>query len=244
MMWKVHLVLCACALSVAALAVPASSHTATGGTASNFYLYKWVDDVTPAWRFTSGYPSTSAWRARIRDGATSWNAQGQPLQWHEVTPDLGSFDPSICSASYFYQQNGIHYASISGAPAEPLAVVQPCVALRNGVMQLYTVNMIINKNYNTAGQIYSGTGTPAPTQYDLWSVASHEWGHMAGSLFGSTAEGDGQGHFLESDNTICGALAGAARQTMCPQVLLGDTQQRDLEGDPYYHDTHTFFTAY
>lgn len=222
----------------------ARAHTATGNNDTNFYRFRWIDDVTVAWRFTQGFTTTATFRQRIRDGANAWNnpagGNPQPLQWWENTNTFNDFDPDTCPDKW-YQQNGIHWRVIDGA-AQTLGYVQACwFTNAGGVAQLLSTNMVIDRQESW----YSGTGTPGLTQFDLWSVASHERGHMSGSLRGQAPEGDGQGHFLEADNTICGALAGSNRATMCPAILIGDNQQRDLEGGPNnWHDTHTFQAAY
>lgn len=214
----------------------AQAHTATGDSSANFYWRKWVDDVTVAWRFTASYP-TGTFRNRIINAADEWNSWGQPLQWHQVTPDFSDFNAESCTT--FQQQNGAHWKTVDGAGGD-FGFVHACFTTIGGVTQLKSTNVVFDKDN---GNWYTQSDPAVPAgKLDLWSGASLEWGHMSGSLFGVAPEGDGNGHFVETDNTVCGA---SERATMCPSVLTGDSQQRDLEGGPTdWHDTHTFQTAY
>ena len=214
----------------------------SGDSACNYYQWRWISDVTPAWRFTVGFPA-GTWRARALNAVAEWNDQGQPLQWHQVTTDLSNFAYDNCSIQW-YQENGIHYGAIDGANgflARTSICLQDAPAGSGFTYELFSTNIQVDNAENW----YTSYLTPGPTQIDLWSVLTHEFGHMSGSDRGLLPNGhDAQGHFDEADNTICGGFSSGTRQTMCPETLPGDTQQRDLEGTPYYHDTHTFYAAY
>ena len=67
-------------------------------------------------------------------------------------------------------------------------------------------------NVDDAEPWYTGTGNPSPTQRDLWSVLTHEFGHATG---------------LGETNLSC---SGSSRPTMC-LAPLGTTYIRILEAD-------------
>lgn len=70
-------------------------------------------------------------------------------------------------------------------------------------------------------------------QSDLWSVATHEVGHMTGFVGGP----NGDGHFDQNDPE--GTCTGEVH-TMCPSYEGGSEHFRTLE----VHDRHTFTAAY
>jgi hypothetical protein len=74
---------------------------------------------------------------------------------------------------------------------------------------------------------YTGTGDAPDCCFDVWSVATHEWGHMTAFF----------GHFDEG-GSIC--PDDSSRHTMCPTIKAATERQRTLE----LHDYHTFEAAY
>jgi len=228
---------------VGGTAAPAPAHapyqSCSGDAECNFYRYHWISDQSVAWRFTVGFPA-GTWRARALNAVAAWNGLGQPMQWHQVSPDLTNFIYDDCGITW-YQENALHYGALDG-PGNKVAVTAPCLQVAPAgsafAYELRSVNVQVDSSENW----YTSYQTPGAVQVDLWSVLTHEWGHMSGSIAGT--DGDGIGHFNEADNTICGGKSSGTRQTMCPVTLWGDTQQRDLQGPPYYHDTHTFNAAY
>lgn len=195
-----------------------SAHTA------RYYTMTWQTDRTPLWRFVNTYPTTTTYRSRIIDAMNQWNNINGALQWHNEAPDYGNFSVSTCPQPY-YQKNGIHWRDISslgravvcGYPGRP--------------GEIWSAQMIID---SSGPNWYTGAaGTPGPTQIDLLSVASHEWGHMSGSV----SAGDGFGHFPEND-AVC--PADANRHTMCPTIYSGTVWMRTLAP----HDVEEFNEVY
>jgi hypothetical protein len=81
-------------------------------------------------------------------------------------------------------------------------------------------------HFDTSKPWYTGVGDAPATKYDLWSVSTHEFGHVTG--FGMNEAPD---HFT---GTIC------PEQTMCGAASFGSENQRTLDT----HDIHTFQGAY
>src|ERR1043166_2974289 len=73
--------------------------TCQGDADCNFYRFHWISDQSVAWRFTAGFPA-GTWRARALNAVNAWNALGQPLQWHQVTPDFANFPYDDCSITW------------------------------------------------------------------------------------------------------------------------------------------------
>ena len=223
--------------SLALVPTIAPAHTATG--TSGFYRIRWVDaDGAIPWRFTMGFPFDT-WDDRVWDGERAWN-NVQRARFHTAycndqssCADYTNYDYSMCPATY--QKNGVHWADIPD-PGR----VYFCSVDSNGdhrLDQLWSVNMVIDSAFPSGTTWYRGTGAPAASQVDLWSVVAAEWGHVVGSNF----NGDGGGHFLESD-PICPTYDTSSyrRQTMCPHVYKGRIEARTPEA----HDIHTFDAAY
>lgn len=202
------------------LSVPAQAHTATG--TGGYYNIRWKTDFTIKWRFTAEFPG-GAYRDKVHYGLGQWNNQNQPLQWIEYTPDYANYGWNTCPSTE--QKDGIHWENISGA----LARVRTCVFTSN-TSRLYNVQMVFD---SSGVNWYTGSGTPASNQFDLWSVATHEWGHMSGSL----TNGDGLGHFPEGDSAC---PEDPNRNAMCPSTIAGTIWSWNTKT----HDEHTFQAAY
>lgn len=103
---------------------------------------------------TFGFP-TDAWRSRISDGRTQWNNTGREL-WFSWTQ----------GASYIVN---VDYQDMwwTSALAEAFADDIFCGDICGGFIKF-------NLNYTW----YAGTGTPPSGQYDAWSVAADEFGHL------------------------------------------------------------------
>jgi len=77
---------------------------------------------------------------------------------------------------------------------------------------------------------FKGSGLVDPsTDFDLWGVATHEFGHATGTWFGNNHMPSGE----------CGSGL-VDRPTMCAGTSAGDVKWRTLEA----HDKSTFQHAY
>lgn len=122
------------------------------------------------------------------------------------------FDACAHSSNVLYWQN------LSG----PLGVTSTCVS----GTRLVRFTIVID-SAPAAGSWYTGTGDAPSDRYDLWSVASHEFGHATG--WGP--------HFAE-DSPEC--PNDSTRHTMCGGIYIGTERQRTLTT----HDIHTYDGRY
>jgi hypothetical protein len=208
-----HLVGGVCAaicVLVGLLAGPAQAHTS-----SSYVAPKWARGTTVVWQHTPSTNVGTAFRERIRQGAIQWNGIGTGIWLTKgtdlaTTPSVDECDPKM--------RNLIFRAPIDGA-GNTLAYAGSC----NWPDGTRAFRIVFDRDDN----FYTGTGTPSSTQYDLWSVAAHEFGHAIGY----------HTHFLES-SWVCDFNSG--RNTMCPSTFSGTTWQRSLND----HDVHTVVAAY
>lgn len=206
------------AMVLALALVPGVAHA---HSASSYYKMRWKSDLTLGWHFTAGFPG-GAYRDKIVYGAGQWNAQNQSLRWSYYPTDYANFSWSPCPTKTY--KNAVHWADIPYA-----GLVRACL-YGSDPTRIWSVQMIID---SAGTNWYAGSGTPAANQVDLWSIATHEWGHMSGSL----AAGDGKGHFPEAD---AACPDGALRNSLCPSIPMGTTHMWNTE----LHDEHTFQSAY
>jgi hypothetical protein len=151
-------------------------------------------------------------RTAARRGFQTWEDDTATVGFsvgaeHGNTPvDFGN-----CS-SY---DNEVHWNEQIGG--NPLARAGWCW---NGSGDIYTFTLAYDGSYNW----HTGTGDPGANEYDVESVAAHEWGHAMGF----------DGHLTDAD---CGS---ATRATMCSTTPIASTVWRTLES----HDIHTTENAY
>jgi len=214
------LILLAALAFVSAAVFPAGAHTAIGS--GGYYNRRWKVDLHLPWRFASNYPtSPGGWRNNVQNAVEQWNSQNQPLYW-TLYGDVADFTWTACPSTF--ERNVIHFQN-----ADKPGYVKTCV-WANDTNRIWSTNMNIDSSGTTW---YIGTSTPGSTELDLWSVATHEWGHMSGSVTG----GDGLGHFPES-SSVC--PSDSTRQSMCPTIYAGTIWMFDTAS----HDEHTFQAAY
>lgn len=192
------------ALSV--LGPPAQAHK---GLITN----RWIRDKRVEYDFTGSVAKMPAGsKERIKRGAVDWNKLGGSVRL--IAGDkVRNYSPKTCPTKY--QKNAMHYLPIDG-PSRTLGVANICFNPSNA--ELHSMQI----TFDTGEDWYTGTGTPPPGQVDLWSVASHEFGHTLGIA-----------HFSSGD-VVCVA---AELETMCP--FYSPTMR--VPGD---HDQHGFHAVY
>jgi hypothetical protein len=167
--------------------------------------------ATPTYHFTPSVP-TGAWRSRITAGVQSWNALQTSLHFYAGS-QVANRDPRTSCAND--ERVTLHQRALDGAGGA-LGLSGYCVYTATGHRQS---SWII---FDSEETWYTGTGdAPDPIlgvyggDIDLWSIAAHEWGHVA-TL----------GHYSEIDE-IC--LDDEIQATMCPSYHPGSERFRTLQ---------------
>lgn len=201
----------------AMVAVPsvAAAHSPTFYTGGGG---KWTNFLSIGY-YQKGFPTTTH-VARINNGHTQWNAAGpsgiEPDFWYAGTTSTAGNADLPCSATY----NGVYWRNLDYLGIGVLGFTPHCENTA-GVVTRFSMSIDSNASW------YTGTGEGPGGQYDLWSVASHEWGHATGWY----------GHFASSES-IC--VDNSAQATMCPFIRDGTQRIRTLDT----HTIHTFQAAY
>ena len=192
----------------------------------DYFPRRWVRDKSVSFKFTPSVPVGTGAREAVRNGMRQWNNLAQSVHFVDAGSASANYDTRTCGA---YQRNGIHYRSIDGPSLQQVgvntvAVTRVCSF--SGTGELYSFQM----EFDSSEPWYNGTGDAAPNQVDLWSVATHEFGHAAGFAKHLDQGGDPLG--------LCPNTA--AQHTMCALTYPGTEHQRSLAD----HDKHTFSAAY
>lgn len=215
------LFLCAL-LTLAAVPSPASAHQQYP-----WYAQKWVRDRSQTYRFVKGYPS-GATRDRVVEQGDDWRALSGHMGFTlSTSADYASFAWDVCPQPY--GKNGIHWKNLERA----LGAVAVCTEATPSYTEVMSANMAIDSSPYAGYSWNTSAGEPSPTQWDLGSVASHEWGHMTGRIIGGT---DGLGHW-DVESALC---TSNPKHTLCPSLLIGTSFRRSTE----LHDEDTFNAAY
>lgn len=190
---------------------PSTFYTGAGG--------RWPSYSNVYFLVRSGFPSSS-YTTAINNGFNQWNeaepaAIGPDFFNNGSTTVTGNAD-APCSATY----NGIYWRDLDYLGPGVLGYTPHCENL-SGTVTRFSMSIDADRAW------YAGTGTPSSSQYDLFSVVSHEGGHATGWA----------GHFSTTES-ICDDNASQA--TMCPTVSPGTVRLRTLST----HDIHTFASAY
>jgi hypothetical protein len=103
---------------------------------------------------------------RTKDGAAAWDYEHFQF----------TFDAEAClSNGVFGILNSVNQIDFGPLPGGVLAQTTS-FTFDNAPDQTVECDMRFNRAMNW----YTGTGTPAPDQFDWWSVATHEMGHCLG----------------------------------------------------------------
>ncbi len=197
----------------------------TGGiavahTTSDFYTFKWPSDHT--WKIGNTYGAVAN-----QGGWTSITATDDP--WNAVSGAWFDF-------SYGGRDNSVNFTgNVCTMPSpnawvitydvSPLGLIgNTAVCATSTTITDMTIQLDDDANW------YVLSGTPSGSQYDLRSVAIHEFGHANGFF------GPNSGHFLASDS----ACTSSPIHTMCSGISPGTTYKRTLE----FHEKSLFAAGY
>ncbi|MGQ0466118.1 MAG: matrixin family metalloprotease [Sporichthyaceae bacterium] len=203
-----------CALS---FATPAEAHHAT------YYGKIWPPGgprPNPTWHFTPSVPN-GEWRDRITGGVNEYNNLGESLRFNKGN-DLPDRDPfASCSA---YRTVTMHLRPYDGA--NRFAAYSLYCEGRESQNQNQTFRQTSFITFDNAERWCAGSGDCGSGKYDLWSVASHEFGHVT-SL----------GHYGKDDDAC---KDNQYQATMCANIVPGTERMRTL----HPHDIDSFRARY
>lgn len=203
-------------------------------TPENWFYAQWNAPVLggPAlvqYGFAPSFPSSSAWETRVNNGSSVWTNRSAGDLTFQSTGDLAT-EPDRDPCRTTTDPNSVHYAYIDGnSGTNTLAATAVCYSTATSAAGQGRM-LRFSMTYDSGNTFYTGTGQPSSSQVDLYSVASHEFGHAAG---GWGAHWDQQGQA-----SLCPTHSG--RHTMCSTLEPGTNFMRSLNT----HDAHTFETQY
>lgn len=204
-----------------AASAPASAHSS-----GQYYTgSRWPSNGTVQFALNAGWPGGET-TSRVLDARNQWGYWDQGaepnLTW--TLPDgvnYGSWS-NPCTLTSGNNTAIVFWADLESQGSTVVGYTRACSS--NGTRTRATVA------FDQGNSWYWGNGDAPAWATDLWSVASHEWGHLMGF----------QQHLPEFTIGICPTGGDWARHTMCPQVFSGQEMMRDL-GE---HDGHTHQAAY
>lgn len=206
----------------------ASSVASAHQNVQDYYQLYWFADAQFRIGAQAAPLNTIAFASRLQDGAAEWNSLEGIF---EVTYNPSQNDParspaSSCGASWT-QVWVYSNQDLNGN----LGLTLVCESASQPFIQKAQIRFNPNRNW------YLGTAPVGASQRDFWSVATHEFGHVAGFGKNSTYE-----HFEGEDNGCWTTIPQRYdSQSMCPGPYLdGWDYQRDLRP----HDKHTFNNWY
>lgn len=191
------------------------------------YGPSWQTYILPIRHFT---PSVSAgqWRDRISNGMDQWNALGETLQYRTSVTDKSNRDPrTSCAGDGIITMHRFNLDGGGGLAGFSGYCYFPSGGTSVGRQSAWIIFDSSEEWCLGTGDCYDGVaGTGVGADVDLWSIASHEWGHV-GAL----------GHYLGTD-TVCGNNDSHA--TMCPSTRPGTERDRSLQS----HDSASYRLRY
>ncbi|HEX8581421.1 MAG TPA: hypothetical protein VF640_03795 [Acidimicrobiales bacterium] len=206
----------AAAASIAVPARPAEAHADL-----IWYFPRWWSQDEVTFTFTAAVPTAA--RPRIDDGKQSWPTSTERPAVRFASS--GSRWGMSCGGTD--GRNGIHWTDLPTGAVGRTNVCPP------GSTTLTDVEV----GFEKYAPWHMGTSAPPYDEYDLWSVATHEFGHALGGWVGPSDENH---HFLE-DDTQGACPGGTANSTMCQTASSpGAWWKRDVES----HDVHTMTNRY
>lgn len=225
-------------LLLAMSVLAASSTFVNAHPADVYYPHPWATDafgdVTVTWRFTpefpDDFPEDTGFQRRIRDGAQTWNNVGANLRFAEVAAAPNDYAARGCGNQLLQgtDRNGMHWEAIDGR-GNVLARTYQCIGTVGvNAGRMYSFDM----QWDPAEWWHIHTGSPPSGTTDVWSVASHEFGHAT----------DWEMHFDDNagwNGSLC-QTGDAGRHTMCKYYEPGTLRMRTLEA----HDVETFVNRY
>lgn len=199
---------------------PAAAHS----DLATYYPAGWQERTIMYFFVGSSWTSIGDIANRARNGAQQWNNLNQGGFIFQDTGARSLFlDPCDNTAG----NNGLFWQGLDG-PGGYVGYTYTCV-YQAAPGRLYSGNIVFD---GSETNWYTGTGVPGSGKLDLYSHATHEFGHLTGGWVGYK-------HWDEAgQGTLC--PVSSARETMCSWTPNGTTYARTLGT----HDSHTFGGRY
>lgn len=195
-----------------------SSVASDAHSTSTFYPIKWSSDRTYGLGYLEPQVNTGDAHSSIHSGAAQWSAVSGA--WLDFTFS-GNINPMVIWGGSVCSQIGDVW--VISRDLSSLGYVGNTTNCGNGTN---LTKSMVQFHDGPSGYWYVAAGTPGGSQYDLRSLASHEFGHSMGF----------SGHFSSTDSTCTQSPI----HTMCSGAALGSTYKRSLE----VHEKDTFAAAY
>jgi hypothetical protein len=206
---------------------------ATGHTASEFYTSAWERDHTEKYYFRDNVPS-GAFRDRVKDGFAEWN--DTPNDNDDEPNFIANGEKGDSGGSYLHPCNAsysaVYYKDLGQAVD---GFGKFCDVFFSDGPQSYYKIIKFSLTLNADHPWYTGTGDApdggpfSDAEPDLWTVSTHEAGHVTGWF----------GHYdQEGSVDICDD--NMEQRTMCRIHYWGTERMRTIED----HDYHTFEAFY
>lgn len=207
-------------------AAAVSAHTSSAFVGASSVGGKWPSNHVEPYFIRNTFPA-QAYNDRINNSATVWagassDTADAATSFAGYTTVTGNAD-NPCLASW----SAVYWRNISPG------LVGNTVWGKCGSTVTQKFSISVNACCGTPW--YSGTGTPGPSQWDLYSVMVHEMGHAAATWYGHYEDKPALGlagvcspYNPTSPNT--------GDATMCGQYYPGQSYARSLQ----VHDIHTY----
>jgi hypothetical protein len=236
-----RIVIVAVLAAVAWLLTPISAAHAVNGAGTFYADRKWPTGTDMTFYFddgstdhdgtaSAGFPHSVDWRARMDNAVSAWNNSDSDPDKPTFTRATGStayglFGPywAPCGLTHTAQ---VYQADLSWDMAAAGGAAYLCTT--STVPKLALKMAIVFRELPPGYAWYVGTGTPPLLQYDLWSIATHEFGHGTGWV----------GHWNTPYPAQC--PGNGTDQTMCGTYYQANTFWRSLGTS----DIETWHSAY
>lgn len=210
-------------LTVCALAIVFALSNMTAG-----HAHSWVPYYRASWPLahrTIPYGFDNYWplsKSGVHNGSNAWNFAlgGSAPNFFNQLPQQ-NYSTTACNLADY--TGAIHFRDLNVYGTSVLGRTDVC---KVGAT-LHRFALSIDSSGRTW---YVGTGDAPGNQYDMWSVASHEFGHATGWVYHLD--------YVTPGTSLCANNSG--QHTMCGIYYVGTERQRTLGT----HDIDTFDSIY
>lgn len=218
---SVRLIACFFAAALVGFALSAAGPV-TAHTASTHIPREWTADPSYYFGDINSPLNSATAKQSMHFGDDPWDLNSGTwldFNWSGVENPMVIWTGNACTTGYGATVWLLTY------PISPLAIEATCIG------ETSILRSVIRFD-ETRNNWYVGSSSTVPSgQFDLRSVAVHEFGHAGGF---SSPENNGHWDGVDEDCT------GSDRETMCSATPDGTSYRRSIEE----HENHTFDSAY